>query len=271
MSRVNPASPVSPFIRVIAYGALALFVAAWLSSTAEAIQQAARDQADAIQVGTRLYGQRCADCHGADAAGFTGPNLTGLWVSGQSDDQIFRTIRFGRPGSIMPPSTAPDAELRAIVAYLKSIGTVPADFTANGDVDHGEELFRSTCTQCHRVGQDGGRLGPDLSLIAQTRSRAELRRAIREPSASIAAAYRPLTLVTQDGEQIRGVRKGEDAFSVQIVDTNERLQGYRKADLEEVVREDESLMPVFGVNRLSDSELDDLLKFLGTLRLSDSG
>lgn len=253
------------------YGAVVLFVAVWLSSTAGALQQAVGDQADAIQVGTRLYGQRCADCHGADGAGFTGPNLTGLWVSGQSDDQVFRTIRFGRPGSIMPPSTAPDADLRAIVAYLKSIGTVPADFNASGDAAHGEELFRSTCTQCHRVGDDGGRLGPDLSLIAETRSRAELRRAIREPSASMAAAFRPVTLVTRDGQQIRGVRKGEDAFSVQIVDTNERLQGYRKSELAEVVREDESLMPVFGVERLSESELDDLLKFLGTLRLSDSG
>ena len=122
----------------------------------------------ALQTGTRLYGQLCADCHGADARGFTGPDLTGLWVSGQGDAQVLRTIRFGRPGNIMPPSTAPDDELLAIVACLKSIGTVPADWNASGDAGHGEEIYRAVCLQCHRVVQGWGRLGPNLLLIAET-------------------------------------------------------------------------------------------------------
>ena len=124
---------------------------------------------------------------------------------------------------------------------------------------------------CHWSGQDGGRLGPDLSRIADTRSRAELARSIREPSAAIVAAYSLVALVTRDGEEIRGVRKGEDAFSIQIVDVEERLQGYRKAGLRSVAVEEESLMPVFGVERLDDGELNDLLKFLGTLRRVGSG
>ena len=60
-------------------------------------------------------------------------------------------------------------------------------------------------------------------------------------------------------------------FSIQIVDIEERLQGYRKAALQSVVLEDESLMPVFGVERLDDDELNDLLKFLGTLRRVGTG
>ena len=85
------------------------------------------------------------------------------------------------------------------------------------------------------------------------------------------AAYSLVALVTRDGEEIRGVRKGEDAFSIQIVDVEERLQGYRKAGLRSVAVEEESLMPVFGVERLDDGELNDLLKFLGTLRRVGSG
>ena len=79
------------------------------------------------------------------------------------------------------------------------------------------------------------RIQPDLSRIAVIRSREMLIRSIREPGASVAAGYRAVTLVTRDGERIRGVAKSEDSFSILIVDTNERLQGYIKADLEELI------------------------------------
>ena len=75
-----------------------------------------------------------------------------------------------------------------------------------------------------------------------------------------------MTLVTEDGQRVRGAMKSGDAFSIQIVDTNERLQGYLKADLQEVIREESSLMRQFGPSRLSEEALDDLLRYLGTLR-----
>ena len=109
-------------------------------------------------------------------------------------------------------------------------------------------------------------MGPDLSRIARIRSRDMLVRSIREPGASVAARYRAVTLITQDDRRIRGVIKSEDAFSIQIADTSERLQGYTKADLREMIHEEGSLMPDFGTERLSDSDLDDLLRYLSTLR-----
>ena len=170
----------------------------------------------------------------------------------------------------MPSSAAPDNELWAVVAYLRSVSTVPPVEFATGDADRGREIFRSTCAGCHRVNGAGGRLGPDLSRITRTRSRARLTQAIRDPSASMAVGYRTVTLVTDDGRQIRGVKKGEDAFSVQIVDSGERLQGYLKADLREVRDEDQSLMPAFGPGRLSDGALDDVLRFLDSVREGDT-
>ena len=76
--------------------------------------------------GAALYGETCAACHGADAKGLNGPNLTSLWTSGATDDRVLQTIRNGVPGSIMPPSTAPEAELRAIIAHLKTLAAAPA-------------------------------------------------------------------------------------------------------------------------------------------------
>lgn len=219
-----------------------------------------------VQAGAALYAERCADCHGADATGVRGPDLTRLWAGADDDDRVFRTIKLGVAGSIMPASAAPDAELWAIVAYLKRLGTTAPAASARGDAGHGQQIFWSTCGGCHRVDRRGGRLGPDLSAIARTQSREALRRAIREPSAFITAGYQAVTLITPDGQRIRGVRKGEDAFSVQILDTSERLQGYLKADLRDVIRDARSLMPEFGPDRLSEGDLDDLLKFLSALR-----
>lgn len=234
-------------------------------------QSAADGDAAMIREGAALYAQRCADCHSADATGMSGPDLTGLWASGMSDARVFETIRYGRSGSIMPPSLAPDEQIQAIVAYLKSLGTRAVDDVTVGDAGRGREFFRSTCAECHQIDGQGGRLGPDLSRIADSRSRDELLGAIRYPDAAVTAGYRTVTLVTRDGQKIQGTLKGEDAFSVQIVDTRERLQGYLRADLREVIREDGSLMPEFGAEQLSDSGLDDLLRFLGTLRTTGGG
>ena len=78
--------------------------------------------------------------------------------------------------------------------------------------------------------------------------------------------YQSVTLLTREGARIRGLRKGEDAFSVQILDTRERLQGYPKADLASVARDAQSLMPDYGPDRLSDAGLDDVVAFLSSLK-----
>jgi hypothetical protein len=121
----------------------------------------------------------------------------------------------------------------------------------------------------------GGRLGPDLSRVGSSRSRPALAHKIRHASSYIMSVYaggyvmedyRPVTLITRDGQRIRGVKKNEDAFSIQIMDTRERLQGYLKSGLRELVNDDASVMPDFGPDRLSDRDLDDLLAYLATLR-----
>ena len=226
--------------------------------------------AAARRAGAALDDTRCAECHGADAKGISGPDLTARWEVGTSDARVFETIRLGRPGSIMPSSSAPDDEIWAVVAYLKGISTVPPVEFVTGDADRGREIFGSMCVRCHRVNGRGGHLGPDLSRVTRTRSRVRLTQAIREPSASVAVGYRTVTLTLRDGRQIRGVKKREDVFSLQLVDTDERLQGYLRADLASVRDVAESLMPVFGSDRLSDGDLDDLLRFLASASEADA-
>ena len=236
----------------------------WPAGAAELVNPYEGDDA-AVRAGSGLYAGRCADCHGADAKGNRGPDLTQRWAVGASDESVFMTIRQGVAGSIMPPSSAPDNELWAIVAYLRSISVVPP-LASSGDPTRGRALFVAECEQCHRVGLAGGALGPELTRIGQVRSREALVAAVRDPSAAVALGYRAVTLRTQAGLRIEGIVKSEDAFSLQVMTTDGRLQGYRKTELVEVAPTSESLMPRFSPERLDADGLEDLLAYLGTLR-----
>jgi putative heme-binding domain-containing protein len=219
----------------------------------------------AIRIGAALFAARCAECHGPDAKGSRGPDLTLRWTRGSSDESAFRVIRDGVGGTIMPPSIAPDNEIWAIVAYLRSISVMPA-LVSTGDAARGRALFDEECARCHQVRGEGGVLGPDLTNIGAARSRAALTAALREPQSSIALGFRAVTLGTRRGERVTGVVKAEDAFSLQIVTLDGELRAFDRRELASITRASESAMPVFGADRLSDAALEDLLAYLGTLR-----
>jgi cytochrome c oxidase cbb3-type subunit III len=254
----------------VAFGA-ALLVATNLAGQNRVLTNPRERDPAAVRAGSALFRERCAECHGADAKGVAGHDLTRLWASGATDAKVFQTIRAGVPNTLMPSSAAPDDELWALVAYLRSLNGSASAESATGNAAHGEEIYWADCGSCHAVNGRGGRLGPDLSRIGQNQSRDALTRAIREPDSSVAAGFQAVTLVTRGGQKIRGALKSEDAFSIQIMDTHQQLQGFLKSGLRDVVHEVASLMPAFGPDRLNDGDLNDLLRFLSTLRGPDSG
>ena len=229
---------------------------------------------EAIRNGGTMFRTRCAGCHGPDARGDRGPDLTGLWASGVSDDRIFDTVRDGVPGTDMPaadPARVPDREIWQMLAYVRTVAASAPTSAAAGNPDNGARIFQANCRTCHMVNGIGGQLGPDLSRIGSGRTRAALSKKIRAPSDSIRPGYEPVTLVLRDGQRIRAVRKNEDEFSIQVMDLRQRVQGYSKANLTEVASDKQSVMPAYGPSQLNDSDLDDLLSYLATLRGPDSG
>jgi putative heme-binding domain-containing protein len=220
--------------------------------------------ARAIQQGQALFRARCADCHGVDARGLRAPDLTtGQGAMGGTDEQLFGVIRRGIPGTDMPGSAGRDDEVWMTIAYLRTL-SAPGPIEVRGDAQKGDAVFWGAggCGACHRVQGKGGRIGPDLSRIGVARSRSALVRAIREASEQLAAGFEPVTIVMRDGRRVRGVRKNEDTFSIQIMDTTERLLGFRKADVAQIIDEPRSLMPDYDSRRLTDADLDDMLAYL---------
>jgi putative heme-binding domain-containing protein len=228
--------------------------------------------ATAIKQGQNIYRGRCGVCHGIDAKGYRGSDLTtGDWVHGGTDAQVFKTIRTGVPGTEMPGHlNMSEEEIWMVVSYLRTLsapGGAPAE---RGDATRGEQIFwakeRGNCGQCHMIGPRGGRIGPNLSRIGAARSAAALEREIRRPTEVIPVGFETVTVVTKDGRKVRGARKNEDTFSVQIMTANEEIQSFSKKEVEVIPELERSLMPSYGPERLNAADLDDVVRYLRSLR-----
>src|SRR4030095_5995032 len=97
---------------------------------------------------------------------------------------------------------------QTIVFYLRSMASTAAAVAAlpGGNVDRGKALFegRGACTNCHRVGANGSRGGPALTIIGTQRRTVELHQSLLEPDAEIAPTNRTLKISTRDGNTITG-------------------------------------------------------------------
>jgi putative heme-binding domain-containing protein len=222
----------------------------------------------AQQIGMAIFRSRCADCHGMDARGVRGPDLTQVWASGRTDEGLFRTVRRGIPGTEMPAQNArtPDDEVWKVLAYLKTLAAPAASDAPVGNVANGERIYRAQCASCHRANGRGGRIGPDLSRVGASRARSALVRRIRGAEEEYIDGYEPVTVTTKNGQTVRGVKKNSDLFTVQVMDQRERIQGYNRSDVQSVAEPKQSAMPAFDVTRLPENDLNDLLSYLATLK-----
>ena len=114
------------------------------------IAVSAHAQSPAVS-GAALYGEDCASCHGADGKGLNGPNLTTLFAAGRTDERILQTIRNGVPGSIMPASSASDAELQAILRYLKALSKPPPPSAVYGRPDPNADAITLVTTDGREI------------------------------------------------------------------------------------------------------------------------
>jgi cbb3-type cytochrome c oxidase subunit III len=79
-----------------------------------------------IRKGEKMFLQHCKMCHGAEAKGDIGPDLTDEeWKYGGSDSDIYTTVSNGRPGG-MPGwgNKLGEEEIRNVIAYIRSLGQV---------------------------------------------------------------------------------------------------------------------------------------------------
>ena len=138
--------------------------------------------------GRRIYrDMNCAYCHKIHGkGGIVGPELEK--VAGNESiewlEKHFRNPRSVVPGSKMPQLNLLPDEIAALTAYMKSLAAEP--FTTEAP-----QLFAENCAVCHKIGEEGGEVGPDLSLIGSARDKAFIKRYIDDPASSNPATVMP--------------------------------------------------------------------------------
>jgi putative heme-binding domain-containing protein len=138
-----------------------------------------------------------------------------------------------------------------------------------GDVRRGQTVFNSAkaaCIQCHRLGYQGGDVGPELTSIGTVRSADDLLEAIVEPSASLVRSYEPVSVTTRDGEERLGILRRDDAQGVTLITGPGSTLEIDRADITAMTPSTVSLMPAGLDEQITRQELADLIEFLKNTR-----
>ncbi|MEZ5489549.1 MAG: c-type cytochrome [Gammaproteobacteria bacterium] len=254
---------------------LSLFLAGIGSGATPALAQDEGNLYDTpfdVREGESYFLRQCSRCHGQDAKGNdeTGaPDLTGSLRRASTDAGIFSVIRQGVAGTAMLPVPAdtPDPTVWQLVAYINSLRTDPANIDLPGDPASGLVLYngKGNCARCHMINGNGGRLGPDLSLVGESLDPDELKSSLTDPDEEVDPRWWTVRVTQQDGSVVEGLRMNEDTFGLRIIDDDANLWSFRKSDIESFQRERTSTMPGYA-QTMTEIEIDHLVAYLFSLR-----
>jgi len=220
-----------------------------------------------IQSGKQLYGVNCSNCHGPNGDFVSGVDLGhGKFRRASTDNELVAIMVQGIMATPMPPANLSDQQAHQIVAYLRSLAAATDSGASKANLKHGKMVFESKgCLNCHRVQDHGSRVGPDLTSVGARRKAADIERSIIDPNAEILPENRYVRVVTRDGATITGRVLNEDTYSLQLIDSKEKLLSFQKADLSKFEFLKDSPMPSYR-DKLSGDELADLAGDLVSLK-----
>ncbi len=193
-------------------------------------------------------------------------NLDGLdWLAPQLE---------GKPAGARPkPRTVvqplpPPRDVNALAPASDQPALVTALLNAarqHGDARRGAAVFASpqfACLSCHRVGAQGGTVGPDLTQAGACLKPGELVESILWPKKQIKQGYEAIAVATTDGKIRQGYKQAEIDTSLTFRDpTSGELFQVSKADIEET-RALGTLMPDGLAAAMSEEQRRDLVRFL---------
>jgi putative heme-binding domain-containing protein len=140
--------------------------------------------------------------------------------------------------------------------------------TRPGDAERGRKILgdveKSLCLKCHRVGDRGERIGPELTGVGGRFARITIVESILEPGRSIAPGFESTTLALTDGRVLSGVRAAETERTLTLADQDGRLHAIPKSEIDAQSRRPQSTMPDGLEKRLTPEEFVDLVAFLAS-------
>lgn len=153
----------------------------------------------------------------------------------------------GRPSS---------AEMEAeIVRLRQALGE------GHGDPYNGKRLYATACAACHRMFNQGGDIGPDLTSFNR-RDESNLLLAIVNPSAEIRQGYENFSVETRDERALSGFIVEQDERRVILRGFDGQNVVLPRADIATLAPAGMSLMPEGLTTGLDDQQVRDLFAYL---------
>jgi putative heme-binding domain-containing protein len=144
-------------------------------------------------------------------------------------------------------------------------GRVVASIRGARDFNRGKEAFTAAqCIACHRMRDDGGSIGPDLTAIAQRFTPRDILESMTEPSKVVSEQFAATDFVLKNGDEVTG-RIVEETDQKYVVLTNPLQNGktdVKKSDVTKKELAKLSPMPEGLINVLSKDEILDLIAYM---------
>lgn len=139
-----------------------------------------------------------------------------------------------------------------------------------GDAARGRAVFfspeKAECSRCHRVGEEGKEVGPNLTQIGAKYGREGLLESILNPSAAIAHEYQVYIVETGNDGFLTGFIRSEDADSFELMDAAGNPARVLRSDVQSMRKSAISLMPTGLTAALTIQDLLDLVVYLEQLK-----
>jgi putative membrane-bound dehydrogenase-like protein len=186
-------------------------------------------------------------------------------------ESLYRTALADLPPEIFETILLPayNTAVAATEAKKRQLGPLADKVIASGYAANGEKHFQAgkgTCIACHKIGDTGRAIGPDLSHIGAIRTERDLLESILFPSNTLARDYEAHIIETSDGQQTLGVIKSHTAEGLLVLD----IAGQEKNIAHQTITGDTtlttSLMPMGLDQTMPEAELLDLVAWLKSLK-----
>jgi putative heme-binding domain-containing protein len=214
--------------------------------------------------GRAAFQRICSVCHSVNVA--TSQRMTRADWSAVVNDMVSR----GAQGT--------SGELESIVNYLSTNfgkGNVGSGLRPKSEqlahlsrpeMAAAKNLIQTNgCLSCHRIGETGSYIGPDLNNVGSNLSTEQIHHALVSPNEMVQPSNRTVQLVTDEGQKVIGRILNQDAFSVQVIDSSGELRSFDKPTLRQFVIVTTNPMPSYAT-KLNSEDMRSIVRYLVTLR-----
>jgi putative membrane-bound dehydrogenase-like protein len=160
----------------------------------------------------------------------------------------------GRAVKLFGATTAPSARKDVIARYALSL-QLPGDAAA------GRKVYETNCVACHRVGDLGADVGPNLATVRQW-SPEQLLTNILDPNREVAPAFTQYVVQMTDGETLSGVIADETGTSLTLKLSGGTTRVLSRQNVKRVAGSPLSLMPENLEAGITPQQMADLIAFL---------